>query len=374
MKNLNLCVAVMSAALAPLGYLGCSGSTEVVRTTQIGTGGSSAPAGTGGSVGTVGTGGSATPPGTGGTTVLGTGGATADGAGGATSGGGTGGRMATGTGGAPTMGTPDAGAPDAALDPNRPIKVLIWNNALAYGHQSRITAVPLLVAAGAPLNIQFDLTYSIKAATPTIQPEGQNDGTSGFPMADGSVFSDAGLDQYDVVFFLNTTGNTLNVNGQEAAHKQALINFMEQKGRGFVGTHSATDTYQGAAWTWYVDFIGANFASHSAAGTPGTARYQPGVTHPILTLGTVPNPWNRSEEWYTFTRDVTSLPGLTVLLTCTDTGATALGQRPTAWVKTLSGGGRLFYSAFGHNVSAFREPEVIKMIMTGIRWAAHRIN
>ena len=177
-----------------------------------------------------------------------------------------------------------------------------------------------------------------------------------------------------MVFFLNTTGNTLNVNGQEAAHKQALINFMEQKGRGFVGTHSATDTYQGTNWTWYVDFIGANFASHSAAGTPGTARYQQGVTHPVLTLGTVPNPWNRSEEWYTFTRDVTSLPGITVLLTCTDTGATALGQRPHAWVKTLAGGGRLFYTATGHNVSAFREPEVIKMIMTGIRWAAHRIN
>ena len=153
MKNLKLSVAVLSAVLAPLGYLACNATTEVVRMSSVGTGGSSStPAGTGGSVGTVGTGGSATPAGTGGTTSDGTGGSTpGSGTGGTTPGSGTGGRTATGTGGAPTMGTPDAGPPDTALDPNRPIKVLIWNNALAYGHQSRITAVPLLVAAGAPL-------------------------------------------------------------------------------------------------------------------------------------------------------------------------------------------------------------------------------
>jgi len=367
MKNLNLCVAVMSAALAPLGYLGCSGSTEVVRTTQIGTGGSSAPAGTGGSVGTVGTGGSATPPGTGGTTVLGTGGATADGAGGATSGGGTGGRMATGTGGAPTMGTPDAGAPDAALDPNRPIKVLIWNNALAYGHAARVGAIQYLKARETTDNIKFDTTY---AHTGNVS-EGPSDTTF-----DASVFTDAGLDKYDVVLFLDTTGTTID-DSQKTARRQALQDFIEKKGRGFVGTHSATDTYQGGAWAWYVNFVGSNFDSHSNAGTPGTATYYQSMTHPILTAAATPNPWNRSEEWYTFKSKPESISGIKLLLTCHDNSITT--ERPTAWVHempVMTGaprGGRMFYTAFGHATSAFMEKPVIDLIIAGIKWAAYRL-
>jgi len=192
------------------------------------------------------------------------------------------------------------------------------------------------------------------------------------------VFTDAGLDPYDVVFFLNTTGNTIDQDGQADTHRQALINFMA-KGRGFVGTHSATDTYQGTAWPWYVDFIGANFSSHSNAGTSGTARYYQNMTHPILTAATTPNPWNRSEEWYTFTRDplMSAIPGITILLTCTDASITT--ERPSAWVHEMPAqngarAGRMFYTAFGHYVSAFQEQKVMDTLVAGIKWAAYRLD
>src|SRR5262249_4179239 len=119
--------------------------------------------------------------------------------------------------------------------------------------------------------------------------------------------------------------------------------------------------------------IGANFLGHATSGTPGTARWALGVTHPILTVAGVPNPWNRSEEWYAFTRDPLSsaIPGITILLTCTDT-TNQFGERPSAWVHDMPGGGRMFYTAFGHLVDAFREPQVMSMIVVGIQWAAHR--
>ena len=149
-----------------------------------------------------------------------------------------------------------------APDAGGPIRVLVWNNAVTYGHQSRFTAIPLLQAQGAANGIALDTSY---AHVSPVLPEGQVDTCS-----DPSVFTDAGLDRYDVVLFLNTTGLTLDGDGQGDVHRQALTDFVTTKGRGFVGTHSATDTYD-TGWPWYTDFIGANFKGHSVAGTPGTA-------------------------------------------------------------------------------------------------------
>jgi len=349
--------------------LACSGSSSATDPGAGGggvasSGGSSASGGTG-------AGGSATNGGFGGTKDGGADVATA--AGGANGGNGAGGRPGTGgsgTGGAAVGGAGGIAAGGAGgTTPSGPIKVLIWNNAVTYGHQSRMTAIPILQARQAADGITFDITY---AHTQSL-PEGQVDTTS-----NPSVFTDAGLDPYDVVFFLNTTGNTLDQDGQGATHRQALINFIN-KGRGFVATHSATDTYQGTAWPWYVDFIGANFLDHSVAGTAGTARYAPNVADAILSAASTPNPWNRTEEWYTFTRNPTAspIPGVRILLTCTDASITT--ERPSAWVHEMPiapaapRAGRMFYTAFGHYAAAFQEKAVMDLIIAGIKWSAYRL-
>jgi type 1 glutamine amidotransferase len=273
-----------------------------------------------------------------------------------------------GTPGASAAGAcPDAAsAPAAGPDGGAPIHVLLWNNAVTYGHQSRFTAIPLLQARGAAEGIAFDTRY---AHVCPVLPEGQVDTSS-----DPSVFSAAGLDRYDVVLFLNTTGLTLDGDGQGAAHRQALMDFVTTKGRGFVGMHAAADTYD-SGWPWYTDLLGANFQAHSPAGTPGTATRAPGVTHAILAAANVPDPWNRLEEWYAFTRDPTTspIPGVTVLLNATD-ATNQFGTRPSAWVHDLPGGGRMFYTAFGHAVGAFQEKPVMDLVVAGIKWAAHRLD
>jgi type 1 glutamine amidotransferase len=355
----NLKIGLLALFAVVASWLACTGGTEVGnKIPSTGSGGSAGP-GTGGDMST----------GTGGDASTGMGGTT--GAGGAIGGGGSGGVAgaggATGTGGRGGMGGSAAGGAGGGMA--GPIKVLIWNNALTYGHQSRMTAIPLLQARQATDNIMFDVKYAHTASL----AEGVVDSSS-----DPSVFTDAGLDPYDVVFFLNTTGNTMDQDGQANTHRQALINFIK-KGRGYVGTHSATDTYQGTNWPWYVDFMGANFNTHSPVNTQGTARYYMGMTHPILMAAGTPNPWSRSEEWYTLTRDPLSsaIPGIKILLTCTDNSITT--ERAITWVHEmpLEPGaprqGRMFYTAFGHFVAAFNEKAVMDMIVAGIKWAAYRI-
>jgi type 1 glutamine amidotransferase len=271
------------------------------------------------------------------------------GTGGGTGGAGTGGTAGSGTGGAPPA----------------PINVLVWNTAAAFSHQSRVTAIPFLQAREATDNFKLDLRYA-KTDSATSS---STDTTS-----DASVFTDAGLAPYDVVLFLNTSGNTLDLDGQGAVHRQALIDFMK-KGRGFVGVHAAADTYVQNSWPWYVDFIGANMANHSSAGTSGIARViQP--KHAVLAAANTPDPWNRMEEWLAFTRDPLALVGFTGLLSCTDNQLTT--QRPITWVHEMPAEagaprvGRMFYTGFGHAVSAFQEAPVMDLIVAGLKWAAYR--
>ncbi len=358
---------------------GCSGGTEVVGlikgSAQSSGGEGGAPVVSAGS-GPIDAGGMVSSAGSAGSEVGngGSSGTPAAGGSGAATGGGA---PAAGSGGtAGSAGTPSMGGTGGAA-PTGPINVLVWNYTTSFGHQSRETAIPLLKTAGMANNINFDMTYALDA----IQPEGPSDAADiqnklpGTKPVDTSVFSDAGLDKYDVVYFLNTTGNPLNADGadKEKLYQQALIDFMEKKHRGFMGTHSATDTFHGGdLWQWYLDMMGCYFTNHSGAGTQGTASIKQGVTHVILTDSGVPNPWSRQEEWYQFSSDVTNLPGFTILELAHET-TTMPNDRPSAWVHNMDGGGRVFYSAFGHDVSAFKEPAFMKFLISGTKWAAHRL-
>jgi type 1 glutamine amidotransferase len=363
------------AALAVLAGCG-SGETETVRfiknfVSSPTTGGVSGTGTTGSMAATTttGSGGASSVTSTADSSVAAGGSTVAQGGSGGSSGGSGSGGSSQGTGGGAIADAGEAGPPM-----NGPINVLVFNHTAGYGHQSRTTSIPLFQAAAMQNNINFDLKY---AHTATL-PESQNDTypRNGVPQPppDLSAFVSGGLDKYDVVFFLNTTGHVFQ-GTQETVHQQALQEYMEKKHGGFVGTHSATDTYD-ENWQWYQDFVGSIYNGHSNGGTNGSARWKDGVTHPILSLGTVPNPWARSEEWYQFRRDVGGLPDFTVLLLGNAPGLnqSPAFERPITWVHNVPGGGRLFYTAFGHGVGAFMEPAMMKMIMTGIKWAAHRIN
>jgi type 1 glutamine amidotransferase len=375
-----LALALSAGALAA-----CQSSTEIVAVINNanngaagapGPGAGSAgvaappPAGNAGAAGQpIGSGAAGAPP-LSGTAGDGAGGTAGTSSGAAGSGGAAG--MSMGTAGSTSPS--DAGTqPDGPPSNNGPLNVLVFNYTQGYGHQSRITSIPFIKTAAAANNINLDLQYAFQYNGPgqTIPKEGTND--SGQPLNLTAFTTPGGLDKYDVVFFLNTTGHVFQ-GAQEAAAQKGLQTYMEQHHGGFVGTHSATDTYD-EDWQWYQDFVGSIYNGHSGV-VSGSTRYNTGVAHSILSMGgPVPNPWTRNEEWYVFRRDVRGLTNFTVLLLANAPDMSgAMAERPSAWVHDVPGGGRVFYTAFGHLVDAFKEPAFMSFLMAGIKWAGHRID
>ncbi|NOU72264.1 carbohydrate-binding protein, partial [Paenibacillus sp. LMG 31458] len=183
----------------------------------------------------------------------------------------------------------------------------------------------------------------------------------------------AKLANYDVVFFANTTGNfsiqkpgsTDGVWGLTEQQKQDLMNFIKS-GKGFVGSHSATDT--GADWSEYVDMVGASFKNH-----PWTQNVtfnvedqnNPATSH----LG---NTWEALEEVYYFNGDPRA-KGKHVLLSLdmTKNGVTGdplVEDHPNAWCSPVSQG-RMFYTALGHHPETWYKEDFQKHLLGGLEYA-----
>ena len=177
---------------------------------------------------------------------------------------------------------------------------------------------------------------------------------------DARIFNDGDLARFDVVVFLNTTGDVLDLS-QEAAFTRRM-----QAGGGFVGVHSASDTEYD--WPWYGGLVGAYFRSHPAiqeATIEVLDRTHPSTEH----LGET---WVRTDEWYCF-RAAPS-PRVRRLLRLDETtyeGGRMGTDHPIAWCHEYDGA-RAFYTAGGHTKASYTEPDFRQHLLGGILWAAGR--
>ena len=175
---------------------------------------------------------------------------------------------------------------------------------------------------------------------------------------DSSVFGDAQLAAYAAVVFLCTTGDVLDET-QQAAFQRYI-----EKGRGFVGVHSAADTEYD--WGWYGGLVGAYFQSHPAV-QPATIRIADPV-HPS-TRG-LPVLWNRADEWYNFRANPRGrVHVLAVLDEATYSGGEMGDDHPIAWCQFYDGG-RAWYTALGHTRESYSEPLFLEHLLGGIQFAA----
>src|SRR5438477_118840 len=76
---------------------------------------------------------------------------------------------------------------------------------------------------------------------------------------DPNSFNDKFLDQFQVVIFLNTTGDIF-----DSSQQKVMERFIES-GKGYVGVHSASDTEYD--WDWYTKLVGRMFFIHPAVQT-----------------------------------------------------------------------------------------------------------
>ncbi|QIF03264.1 ThuA domain-containing protein [Roseimicrobium sp. ORNL1] len=200
---------------------------------------------------------------------------------------------------------------------------------------------------------------------------------------DGSKFSKDYLSQFDAVFFY-TTGNLLEAgtDGQPpmtAEGKQALFDYV-RSGKGFLGTHSASDTFHtdneskkgpdrfknhGDKADPYVRFLGAEFIKHGAQ-QPATVR----VTDPKFPgFEKVGPEYSFPEEWYSLKDFTPDIHVISVIDAPSMKGDEYKRPPfPITWARK-EGDGRVWYTAMGHREDVWTNPIFQDILVGGIQWA-----
>jgi len=185
------------------------------------------------------------------------------------------------------------------------------------------------------------------------------------PSEDVSEFTVENLARYDTVMFY-TTGE-LPMSG---AQKAALLDFV-RSGHGFVGVHSATDTYYD--WPDYLELIGGYFDGHP---WHQSVRIDVADRSNVLVsfLGTS---LEINDEIYQIrdfdesgSRVLLRLDPASVDLTRDGVHRRSYGW-PLAWTRSY-GEGRVFYTALGHEAGVWRDSRYQWLLLNAINWAARR--
>jgi uncharacterized protein len=182
---------------------------------------------------------------------------------------------------------------------------------------------------------------------------------------DVSALSAENLARYAAVMFY-TTGEL----PMSAEQKAALLDFV-RSGRGFVGVHSATDTFY--EWPDYRALIGGTFDGH-----PWHQSVRIDVTDPSDALVSfLGRAFQIKDEIYQI-RDFDE-QGSHVLLRLdeksVDLAREGVHQQPYGWPlawRRSYGQGRVFYTALGHEQAVWRDARYQQLLLNAIRWSIDR--
>jgi hypothetical protein len=182
---------------------------------------------------------------------------------------------------------------------------------------------------------------------------------------DMSEFSTGNLERYAAVMFF--TSGEIPMSGVQ---KAALLDFV-RSGRGFLGVHSATDTFY--AWPDYLDLIGAYFNGHpwhQAVTIEVTGTADPLVAFLGRSLQLNDEIYQVSDFDYRGSAVLLRLDASSV-----DRGKAGVHQRfygwPLAWKRSF-GAGRVFYSALGHEPAVWQDPRYQRILTNAILWSTGR--
>ncbi|HEX7085232.1 MAG TPA: ThuA domain-containing protein [Vicinamibacterales bacterium] len=178
---------------------------------------------------------------------------------------------------------------------------------------------------------------------------------------DLTFLSPEGLKPYDAVVFY-TTGE-LPLSEED---KRTFLAWL-RAGKGFVGIHSATDTFY--QWPEYGEMIGGYFDGHpwhEEVAVRVEDRTHPATRH-------LPDPWVLTDEIYQFRNWDRSTRHVLLSLDPSSVDLGAEGVKRTdrdfalSWTSTY-GEGRVFYTALGHRAEVWESPEYQRHLAGGIRW------
>ena len=177
-------------------------------------------------------------------------------------------------------------------------------------------------------------------------------------------FTKENLRNYDIVFFYTTGDLPIS----EEAKDYFFNEWLKQKGHGFIGAHSAADTYHNYQPYW--DMIGGTFNGHPwNAGDKVTITVHD-KTHPASkpwTLDGQRDEFEIQDEIYQFKNWQPEKVRVLMSLNMAKTNLKKPYHVPILWVKNYEGG-KVMHMSLGHNESVWANETYRASLLGGIRW------
>ncbi len=224
-------------------------------------------------------------------------------------------------------------------------KVLVFTKTAGFNHNTKSQSVSMVEQIGNSLG--FEVTV---------------DDT-------GSEFdSTSNLAEYEIIFFTNTSGNTLT------STQRGNVESYAAQGGHFISNHAASDGYAHSTastvsgggkgvWDWYSENVTGcsvrNNPNHTASNFSATVSIE--NPNNELTSG-ISFPWNDNEEWYYWEGGYID-GSFTELLRVSDTGSNPYDDaRMTSqyWVRPV--GGRSFYTSMGHSTNKYSDSDFVQLM------------
>jgi uncharacterized protein len=190
---------------------------------------------------------------------------------------------------------------------------------------------------------------------------------------DGRIFTEEGLAPFDAIMFY-TTGDLTKPGTDKsppmpAGGKQALINAVNS-GKGFLGSHCASDTFHGGAKVDpYIALIGGEFTGH---GQQQKAHIR--VADPKFPGATAIKDYDMVEEWYALKNFAADMHVVLVQETKGMNGKMyQQGAYPETWARP-QGKGRVFYTSMGHREDVWTNDIFQQILLGGLAWALKNVD
>jgi uncharacterized protein len=167
------------------------------------------------------------------------------------------------------------------------------------------------------------------------------------------------LDDHDIVFFY-TTGN---LPFKDEVRDYLFKDWVKRKGHGFIGTHSAADTYHDYEPYW--EMLGGTFDGHPWGSGEKVTVTVHDQQHPVS------KPWGPEfeiqDEIYKFKHWQPEKVRVLMSLNMEKTGHKEPYHVPVAWVKDF-GDGHVLHMSLGHNESVWANPLYMQSLLGGVNW------
>jgi len=178
-------------------------------------------------------------------------------------------------------------------------------------------------------------------------------------------FTRENLQNYKLVFFYTTGALPITPENLDYFFKD----WLRQPGHGFVGTHSATDTF--GDYMPYWDMVGGTFAEHpwNAGNTVTIAVHDTGFP----AMKPFGKEFQIKDEIYRYKNWQPEKVRVLMSLDMAKTEPKRPFMVPVSWVKDY-GKGRVFYTNLGHNEGTWTNPRFLEHLNLGMQWAAGKID